>query len=82
MRSYIKVFLLMFYFASVTVVNAADAISLDDATKKVISEFKSKVLGAKTESVEGKTMHVIKILTEDGRVQHLKIDAGTGDIIK
>jgi uncharacterized membrane protein YkoI len=83
MRNYIKVFLLVFYFLS-TIAVGADAISLDEATKKVVAEFKSKVLGAKTEAetAEGKAVHVIKILTEDGRVQHLKVDVSTGNIIK
>lgn len=81
MRAYINVFLLVFYFSS-TVVVGAGAVSLDEATKKVMTEFTSKVLGAKTEEVEGQLLHVIKILTEDGRVQHLKVDASTGDIIK
>lgn len=54
------------------------ALTLDQVTKQVIAKNKSKVLGAKTEVVNGKRIHIIKILTSDGRVQYLKIDAETG----
>ena len=57
-------------------------ISLDQATSKVIQQNNGKVLGARTESLEGRVIHVIKILTKDGRIQHIKVDAGTGQISK
>ena len=57
-------------------------LSLDEATKTILEQNKSKVLAAKTISIEGKKVHVIKVLTDDGRVQHFKIDAETGRIVK
>lgn len=57
-------------------------LTLDQATKKIIEQNKSKVLGAKTELVDGKMVHVIKVLTSDGRVQYLNVDADTGKLIK
>lgn len=81
MQTFTKIFLLVCCFFS-TMASAEELVSLDDATKKIIAESGSKVLGAKTESIDGKTMHVIKVLTEDGRVQHLKVDASTGKTIK
>jgi len=56
--------------------------TLDQATKKIIEQNKSKVLGAKTELVDGKEVHVIKVLTSDGRVQYLNVDAETGKLVK
>lgn len=56
-------------------------VSLDDATKKVRQDAKKRILGAKTESIDGKKVHVIKVLTPDGRIQHLKIDAETGQLL-
>ncbi len=59
------------------------ALTLDQATKNIIEQNKNKVLGAKTEVIDGKQVHVIKVLSaEDGRVQYLKIDAETGKLIK
>ena len=80
MQTFIKVFLLTFCLTQ----TAFAALSLDQATKKIIQQQqnKSKILGAKTELVGGKEVHVIKVLTEDGRIQHLKVDADSGKIIK
>ena len=57
-------------------------ISLDQATKQIIkNDSNLKILGAETEIIECKLVHVIKVLTPDGRIQHFKIDAETGEII-
>lgn len=56
-------------------------VSLDDATKQIRQDSKKRVLGAKTESIDGREVHVIKVLTPDGRIQHLKIDAETGQLL-
>ena len=56
-------------------------VSLDDATKQVRQDSNKRVLGAKTESIDGRELHVIKVLTPDGRIQHLKIDAETGRLL-
>jgi uncharacterized membrane protein YkoI len=57
-------------------------ISLDQATKQIIKNGSNlKILGAETEIIECKLVHVIKVLTPDGRIQHFKIDAETGEII-
>ena len=57
-------------------------ITLDQATKKVTEETESKVLSAETKTIKDKEIHVIKILTEKGRIQHIKIDAETGEKIE
>ena len=57
-------------------------ISLDQATKQIIKNDSTlRILGAETEIIECKLVHVIKVLTPDGRIQHTKIDAETGEII-
>ena len=85
MQTFIKVFLLTFCLTQTAFAGkeiAFAVLSLDQATKKVIQQNKSKILGAKTEVIGGKEVHVIKILTQDGRIQHLKVDADSGKIIK
>lgn len=80
MRTFTKVLLTFCLFQVVYAGEAA--INLDQATSKIIRQQNGKVLGARTESFEGKVIHVIKILTVDGRIQHIKIDAETGQIFK
>jgi len=65
-------------------VNMPTRISLDQATKQIIknnSNINIRVLGAETEIIDGKEVHVIKVLTPDSRIQHYKIDAETGEVI-
>ncbi|MFK5948190.1 MAG: hypothetical protein QM500_05420 [Methylococcales bacterium] len=57
-------------------------VTLDQATKKVIEKDGNKVMGAKTEIMEGKKVHIIKVLTSDGRVQYIKVDAESGKLLK
>jgi uncharacterized membrane protein YkoI len=56
-------------------------ISLHEATRQVLNDGHKRVLGATTEIIDGREVHIIKVLTPDGRIQHFKIDAETGAII-
>jgi uncharacterized membrane protein YkoI len=56
-------------------------ISLDDATRQILKDGSKRVLGATTEIIDGREIHIIKVLTPDGRIQHYKIDAETGVVI-
>lgn len=75
MANFIKAVLLLI---ALLPVSASAMVSLDEATKHVRQDSRNKVLGAKTETIEDRKVHVIKILTPDGRIQHLRIDAETG----
>jgi len=82
MQTFIKVFLFtlclnqMVYAGNELVFSV---VSLDQATKRIISQ-NNKVLGARTQRMGGKQVHIIKILTPDGRIQYIKVDAETGRI--
>ena len=56
-------------------------VSLDEATKQIIEGTYNKVLGAQTELIDGKEVHIIKVLTPDGRIRYYKIDAETGQLV-
>ncbi|MFZ2168338.1 MAG: PepSY domain-containing protein [Methylococcaceae bacterium] len=57
-------------------------ITLDQATKLIIDNNHNRVLGAETELIDNREVHVIKVLTPDGHIRHYKIDAETGELIK
>jgi hypothetical protein len=57
------------------------SISLDQATKQIIKDDQNRVLGAETELIDNREVHVIKVLTPDGHIRHYKIDAETGELI-
>ncbi len=85
MQIFIKIFLLALCLtqtANAGKVFVFSILSLDQATKKIIESNENKVLDAKTEVIDGKDVHIIKVLTPDGRVQYIKVDAETGSTIK
>lgn len=53
-------------------------VSLDEATRQILRDGNKRVLGAATEIIDGREVHIIKVLTPDGRIQYYKIDAETG----
>lgn len=85
MRIFVKILLLSFCLIQSVYAGSElvfSALTLDQATKNIIEKNKTKVLAANTEIINGKKIHVIKILTSDGRVQYLKVDAETGKLVK
>ena len=53
-------------------------VSVDEAVRKVNKNQKSRVLGAKTKIIEGRKVHVIKTLSNKGRIKNRRVDAETG----
>ena len=53
-------------------------ISLDEAVSRARRQSDGKILSAETVRVDGRRVHRIKILTRDGRVTRMQIDADSG----
>jgi hypothetical protein len=65
--------------APVYVAQAANGgISLDEAVSRVRRQTQGKILSAETVRSDGRSVHRIKVLTQDGRVERLLIDAQNG----
>ncbi|MCI0654162.1 MAG: hypothetical protein L0Y39_06765 [Methylococcaceae bacterium] len=57
------------------------SLSLEQAARIVQGSAGGRVLGAETKIVEGRMVHVIKVLTSDGkRVKNVQVDAESGRI--
>lgn len=57
------------------------AMSLEQAAQQVQARVGGRILGAATKNVRGRNVHVIKVLTPDGkRVKHFQVDAESGRI--
>ncbi len=52
--------------------------SLDQAVEEALDRFPGRVLSAETQRQGGRESHKIRILTDDGRVKRLRIDAESG----
>ena len=55
-------------------------VSLAEATRRVREHAGGQVLRAETRRDKGRTVHRIRVLTEDGRVRNWHVDADTGRI--
>lgn len=57
----------------------AQAVSLEQAARQVQSRHGGRILGAQTRNIRGRQVHVIKMLSTDGkRVKQYQVDAGSG----
>lgn len=78
-------YLLVFLFSNICIAEKIDTpirIDLDQAAKQVIdTDSDLRVLGAETDVIDGKKVHVIKVLTPHSRVQHYVVDADSSEII-
>lgn len=57
---------------------SAENISLAEATRMVQERTGGQVLRAETKRDKGRAVHRIRVLTEDGRVRTVHVDAETG----
>lgn len=59
---------------------ASETISLSEAIRMVRERTGGQVLRAETKRDKGRSVHRIRVLTEDGRVRNWHVDAETGRI--
>ncbi|NBC22206.1 MAG: hypothetical protein GVY21_01885 [Gammaproteobacteria bacterium] len=53
-----------------------DEVSLSEAVAQVKREYGGRILEAETREQNGRRVHVIKVLTREGRVRTVRIPAG------
>lgn len=59
--------------------NAESGMSLDAAVKQAERKYSARVIRAETRtSSDGRRVHVLRLLSEDGRVWTVKMDAASG----
>lgn len=61
---------------SVAAVTARDEVSLSEAVASVKRQYGGRILEAETREQNGNRVHVIKVLTDKGRVRTVRIPAG------
>lgn len=60
----------------------ADArISMQQAVKMAEQKFKARVVRAESQDEGGKTVYVLRLLNDSGRVWTVRVDAATGTVI-
>jgi len=67
--------LLLAMIVSIVLVVSAWALSLQEAADRVARQHNAKVVSAHTIERDGRRIHVIRILTEDGVVRTVRVPA-------
>ena len=60
---------------------AAASVSMEQAVKMAEQRFKAKVVRAEAEHSEGRTVYVLRMLNESGRVWTVRVDASNGAVL-
>ena len=55
-----------------------DGISLDEAVRRAEAQYHAKVVRTDVQDEDGRKVYVLKLLSEDGRVITVRVDAETG----
>jgi uncharacterized membrane protein YkoI len=55
-----------------------DAISLDEAVARAEQQYRARVVRTDVQDEDGRKVYVLKLLSDNGRVFTVRIDAATG----
>jgi uncharacterized membrane protein YkoI len=55
-----------------------DGISLDQAVSRAEQQYRARVVRTEVQDEDGRRVYVLKLLSDDGRVFTVRIDAATG----
>ncbi|NNF52174.1 MAG: hypothetical protein HKN59_07020 [Gammaproteobacteria bacterium] len=60
---------------------AQDRVSLDEAAAMVRRQTGGRIIKASSRSSNGRTVHFIRVLTRDGKVFTVRVDAASGRVL-
>jgi uncharacterized membrane protein YkoI len=60
---------------------AESRISMDQAVKMAEQKFKARVVKAESQDQDGKTIYVLRMLNDSGRVWTVRVDAASGAVL-
>ena len=60
---------------------ASSSVSLDEAVRIAEQRFHARVVKAETQQGEGRTLYVLRLLDEAGRVWTVRVDAASGAVL-
>jgi uncharacterized membrane protein YkoI len=67
--------------APVAAVLSASGVSMDQAVKMAEQHFHARVVRAETEHPNGRTVYVLRLLNDSGRVWIVRVDAANGELL-
>ena len=67
--------------ASATAAHAPSAVTMDQAVKMAEQHFHARVVKAETANDNGRTVYVLRLLNDAGRVWTVRVDAANGTVL-
>lgn len=64
----------------VAMVQSATAVTMDQAVRLAEQHFHARVVKAETEHANGRTVYVLRLLNDAGRVWTVRVDAASGEL--
>jgi uncharacterized membrane protein YkoI len=61
--------------------HAEGGVSLDTVVRQMEQRFNARVVRAETRQEKGRTVYVLRLLSEDGKVWTVKVDADSGAVL-
>ena len=61
--------------------SASPALSLDQAVRLVEHRYQGRVVRAETESADGRTLYLLRVLDDGGHVRSVRVDADSGAVL-
>jgi uncharacterized membrane protein YkoI len=62
-------------------VSLANSVSMDQAVKMAEQRFKARVVRAESQQDGDRTVYVLRLLNEEGRVWTVRVDASNGAVL-
>jgi uncharacterized membrane protein YkoI len=59
----------------------SDTVSMDQAVKMAEHRFKARVVRAESQVSDGRTVYVLRLLNDSGRVWTVRVDASNGMVL-
>ncbi|HEX7417130.1 MAG TPA: PepSY domain-containing protein [Steroidobacteraceae bacterium] len=60
---------------------SVSGMTLDQAVAMVSKQFAARVVRAETKTVDGRTLYVLRLLNDQGRVWTVRVDAASGAVL-
>jgi uncharacterized membrane protein YkoI len=60
---------------------AGPAVSMDQAVKMVEQRYHARVVKAQTENDNGRTLYLLRLLDDSGKVWTVRVDAASGSVL-
>jgi len=75
---YLLILMMLIVMASPALSDSVSGITLDDSVARVREQYQGRILSAETRQTDRGPVHAIRVMTPDGLIKRVQINADTG----